>query len=204
MNFEEEEEYVEPTILSKFSGIAGFVVGIVIVLLSSLFSSFYFAHTNIPMITSEAKQSIIAIAITVIEVYIISYFRNRKKDLAKFSKSEFDSTHGCWILIALLVSGVFLNGILFREINGRFDFRSTTKRKTKIINKTRRGNTRGPTLIYRHYFIIQNWKDEGREFDLQIPGSVFDKFNSGDMVEFETKPGLLGFEHVAGKITRAE
>ena len=200
----QEEEYVEPKILSRCSGIGGFVVGLVLFFASFLGSQFYFAHTNISMITSELRQSIIAIAVTVIEVYIISYFRNRKKDLAKFSQSEFDSTHGCWILIALLLSGVCLNGILFCELNGRFDPFSSTKRKTKLINKSRRGNTRGPTLIYRHYFIIENWKDNGNALDLQIPSSVFDKFDSGDMIEIETKPGLLGFEHIAGEITRAK
>ncbi len=198
----EEEEYVEPGFYGLFSGAGGVVVGVLISLFVFLCSQFYDNNTNIGLIASDITQSTIAIVITFIEVCIIYHIRNRKKDLAKFSKSEFDSAQGCGFFIFLFLSAVSLNGVLFCEINGRFDFRESSKRKVKIINKIRRGKVRNPSLAsYQYYYTIEDWNNNGSKFDLRVPESVYGKFNTNNTIEFETKPGLLGFEHLASEIT---
>ena len=196
----EEEEYVEPGFYRLFSGAGAVVIGLFLLLLFSLGSRYYFANTNISIIDKEIVQLVIVFFVTFVETYIISSIRNRDKDLAKFSKSEFDSAQGCGFLIFVLLCTAYLNGVLLCEINGRFDFRGSSKRKVEIISEFRRGNTRGPTLIYNYYFVIRNWND-GRETHLQVPVSVFGKFDPHNIIEFETKPGLLGFEHLASEIT---
>ncbi len=197
-----EEEYVEPGFYRLFSGAGGVVVGVLISLFVFLCSQFYDNNTNIGLIASDITQSTIAIVITFIEVCIIYHIRNRKKDLAKFSKSEFDSAQGCSFFIFLTFSAIYFNSILFCELNGRFDFRESSKRKVKIINKFRSGKVRSNSLAsYRYYYTIEDWNNNGSKFDLRVPESVYGKFNTNNIIEFETKPGLLGFEHLASEIT---
>lgn len=195
-----KEDYIEPGNYNRYASAGGFIIGLLLLSVFLLVYQYYFAHTNIAITSSQFLPLIILTVITFVEIGIIYYIRNRKKDLAAYSQGEFDSTGGCWLLIALILCLFYINSILFCEINGRFDPFDGTKRKIKIVNKTRKGNTRGPTLIYRHYLIIEDWDNNGSEFYLQVPESVYNKFNSKDMIEFETKPGLLGFEHIASEI----
>ena len=129
----EEEEYVEPGFYRLFSGAGAVVIGLFLLLLFSLGSRYYFANTNISIIDKEIVQLVIVFFVTFVETYIISSIRNRDKDLAKFSKSEFDSAQGCSFFIFLTFSAIYFNSILFCELNGRFDFRESSKRKVKII-----------------------------------------------------------------------
>ena len=199
-----EEEYVEPGIYRLYSGTGGLVFGAIIAMTFYLGSQYYFANTNISIINKEFARLVIAVIVTFIEVCIINYIKNRKKDLAKFSKSQFDSPQGCGFLIFILLGLVCLNNVLFCEINGRFDPFDSSKRKVKIINKFRRGNSRGPTFVYDYYFVVENWNNNGREAQFQIPESVYNKFGGNSIIEFETKPGLLGFEHLSSDIKESK
>jgi hypothetical protein len=185
------------------NNIIGFAVGIAIFSIFFGLSYFYFGHTNV-QIFSRGMINVIAIFITIIEVGIIYYIRNKNKNLAEYSESEYDSAGGCWLLIALLICSFYLNGIFFCEINGRLDFSESTKRKVKLLNKYSEAGSRKTNSLYHYYFVIENWKDGVGNFNLEVSESTYKKFNTNSMIEFETRPGLLGFEHLASEITVAK
>ena len=194
------DDYTETGDFGRKGGIIGFFVALILYIIIHYASYYYFTNTNIQIIASESVLLLIVLVATLIEVGVIYYFRNRNRDLAKFPKSEFDSSKGCWILIGLLVFSFRLNYILLYEINGRFDPYASTKRTVKITGKYSRADNQKMRAFYRHHFLLDSWKDQGKHIDLEVPLSVFNQFSSNTLVEFDTKPGLLGLEHLSSEI----
>lgn len=183
------------------SGWIGFLIGLAVCIIVYAISYFYFANTSIQIINRGLKFYIIAIIISVIEACIFFYIRNRKKDLADYSEDIFDSKDGLCLLIAGLICSFYLNCILLCEINGRLDFSESKKIKTKIIDKRIEVGVKKMNSPRYYYFDLENWKEKKDYCILEISESIYKKFDSSKMIEFETKPGLLGLEHLSSEIT---
>ncbi len=195
-------DYTETGEYGSRGGTVGFLASVFLLVIVSQASYYYFININIPIISSGLIIDIIAIVITFFEVGVCYYIKNRNKDLAKYSESKFDSSSGCWFLIVLLLCSFHINKILLYEVNGRFDFHEGTKRKVKLFNK----NSRAPGKVkinYHYYFEVEDWNNSGRRVEFEVSKSLFNKI-SGSIIEFETKPGLLGFEHLSSDVTVAE
>ncbi len=183
------------------SGWIGFLIGLAVCIIVYAISYFYFANTGIQIINRGLNIYIIAIIITIIEASIFYFIRNRKKKLTDYSEDMFDSKDGLCLLIAGLICSFYLNCILLCEINGRLDFSESKKIKTKIIGKRIEVGVKKMNSPRYYYFDLENWKEKNSYCKLEISESIYTKFSSNNMIEFETKPGLLGLEHLSSEIT---
>lgn len=190
-------------ILSERTGWYGFAGGVVIFFLCSFLSYCYFAHTSLKTFSLDGGVLyVIGFVLTSLEVVIYKYFKDKDKPLVLYEEGIFDSNSGCWLLISMLVGGFHLNCILFNELNGRLDFYKSTKVKARVSASIYKSSSIAGT--YDHYYLrLEDLTNDGkqRQIEIEVPRSFYSKVSQGNNLEFETKPGLLGFEHISSEIT---
>ena len=185
-------------------------LGVFFVFTSLPFSYYYFSYTNIQIITNKIIYvNLFSFIISFFEVAMFAYIKNKNRNLAKYSVSQFDNSDGCMVLIAMLFGGFFFNGIVLSEINGRFDFYKGTKKKVEIVKKNKESffskKYKSDIDSFTHfYLVVENEKENISRFSFQVSKSIYERFNEKTIIEFETKPGLLGLEHLSSKITLAK
>lgn len=196
-------DYGENGIFSEKGGWHGFIYGMAIFFFCFLISFFYFAHTSLKTYTlDDTTLGAFSFLLTVIEVVVIYYIRNRNKNLAAYEEGAFDSTGGCWMLIAMMIGGLYLNCIVVNEINGRFDFSESRRVKGIISAKYSKAHSRKAPILFHYYLQIETSMVNGKQecIDIEVSESFYNVLKDGSEVEFETKPGLLGYEHISSEI----
>ncbi len=194
-------DYTENGAFGSQGGIVDLIIGLAIWIIFSQISYFYFSHTSISIIGKAWAVDLIAIVIAIIEVVVINYIRNRKVELAEYP-NEFDTNKWYCLLIALFICSFYINCIFFCEINGRLDSHESTKRNVKLINKRDIAHTKA-RINHRYFFEIEDWNRPGKLTEFQVSQSIYEKTKES-MIEFETKPGLLGFEHLSSEVTNSK
>ena len=193
-------DYTDNGVFGENSGWFGFLVGLSVCIIFYAISYFYFANTNVQIIDRGLILIIIAIIFSFIDACFVYFVWNRWKKLTEYSEDIFFSKDVQCLLIAGLICSFYLNSIFICEINGRVDFSESKIIKTKISNKYYEVGIKKMNAPRYYYFNLENWKEKKDYCKIEIPESVYNKFNSSDMIEFETKPGLLGFEHLSSEI----